>query len=118
MSRQLMIAEVLSQPQAVSWLPWAVQYFFFIGIAACAALIEATVLFPYMIFRLQQAMLKSDGYSWWQRRKLSVKGLWWLLKPVGGLMTPLLLACHARNGSGDAAPKPPPTTSTDHTRPY
>ena len=37
MSRQLMIAEVLSQPQAVSWLPWAVQYFFFIGIAACAA---------------------------------------------------------------------------------
>ena len=39
MSRQLMIAEVLSQPQAVSWLPWAVQYFFFIGIAACAALL-------------------------------------------------------------------------------
>lgn len=39
MSRQLMIAEVLGQPQAVSWLPWAVQYFFFIGIAACAALL-------------------------------------------------------------------------------
>ncbi len=39
MSRQLTIAEVLSQPQAVSWLPWAVQYFFFIGIAACAALL-------------------------------------------------------------------------------
>ena len=44
MSRQLMIAEVLSQPQAVSWLPWAVQYFFFIGIAACAALLACVAL--------------------------------------------------------------------------
>jgi predicted metal-dependent hydrolase len=57
----------------------------------CAALIEATVLFPIMIFKLQQAMLKSDGFSFWQRRKMSVKGLWWLLKPIGGLVTPLLL---------------------------
>ncbi|WP_336221965.1 tetrathionate reductase subunit TtrC [Citrobacter amalonaticus] len=34
----LIIEEVLTRPQAISWLPWAVQYFFFIGIAACAAL--------------------------------------------------------------------------------
>lgn len=38
MMQPLIIEEVLTRPQAVSWLPWAVQYFFFIGIAACAAL--------------------------------------------------------------------------------
>lgn len=32
------IQEVLTQPQHVSWLPWAVQYFFFVGIATCATL--------------------------------------------------------------------------------
>lgn len=37
MSR-LIIDELLAQPQTITWLPWAVQYFFFIGIAACAAL--------------------------------------------------------------------------------
>jgi tetrathionate reductase subunit C len=35
----LMINEVLAHPQDVTWLPWAVQYFFFIGIAACSALL-------------------------------------------------------------------------------
>lgn len=38
MTHTLIIEEVLARPQEVSWLPWAVQYFFFIGIAACAAL--------------------------------------------------------------------------------
>ena len=38
MSHSLIIDEVLAHPQDVSWLPWAVQYFFFIGMAACAAL--------------------------------------------------------------------------------
>lgn len=38
MTHTLMIEEVLARPQEVSWLPWAVQYFFFIGIAACAVL--------------------------------------------------------------------------------
>lgn len=32
------IQEVLAHPQHISWLPWAVQYFFFIGIATCATL--------------------------------------------------------------------------------
>jgi tetrathionate reductase subunit C len=36
-----LIAELIAQPQAVSWLPWAVQYFFFIGIAASGALLAA-----------------------------------------------------------------------------
>ncbi len=35
----MVIHEMLAQPQAITWLPWAVQYFFFIGIAACAALV-------------------------------------------------------------------------------
>lgn len=38
MSR-IIIEEVLAQPQTVTWLPWAVQYFFFIGLSACAALL-------------------------------------------------------------------------------
>lgn len=38
MTHSLIIEEVLAHPQDISWLPWAVQYFFFIGIAACAAL--------------------------------------------------------------------------------
>lgn len=38
MTHSLLIEEVLARPQDISWLPWAVQYFFFIGIAACAAL--------------------------------------------------------------------------------
>ncbi|HGY3717053.1 tetrathionate reductase subunit TtrC [Citrobacter sp. Res13-Sevr-PEB04-36] len=38
MTHSLIIEEVLAHPQEISWLPWAVQYFFFIGIAACAAL--------------------------------------------------------------------------------
>lgn len=32
------ISEIMAQPQEFFWLPWAVQYFFFIGIAACATL--------------------------------------------------------------------------------
>ncbi|NLD08653.1 MAG: polysulfide reductase NrfD [Xanthomonadaceae bacterium] len=34
-----MIRELLTHPQELAWLPWAVQYFFFIGIAATAAFV-------------------------------------------------------------------------------
>ncbi|XEH51309.1 hypothetical protein NMD75_09160 [Edwardsiella tarda] len=34
-----MISEILVTPQAVAWLPWAVQYFFYIGSAYGAALL-------------------------------------------------------------------------------
>ncbi|GAD79418.1 NrfD/PsrC family molybdoenzyme membrane anchor subunit [Vibrio ezurae] len=33
------ITEVLVQPQAITWLPWAVQYFFYIGSAYAAAIL-------------------------------------------------------------------------------
>lgn len=33
-----MIREVLVEPQAIAWLPWAVSYFFYIGIAIAATL--------------------------------------------------------------------------------
>lgn len=33
------ITEVLVQPQAMAWLPWAVQYFFYIGSAYAAAIL-------------------------------------------------------------------------------
>lgn len=38
MTQQIMIEELVTQSQSITWLPWAVQYFFFIGIAACGAL--------------------------------------------------------------------------------
>lgn len=33
------ITEILVQPQAIAWLPWAVQYFFYIGSAYAAAIL-------------------------------------------------------------------------------
>ncbi|CQJ44211.1 tetrathionate reductase subunit TtrC [Yersinia rohdei] len=33
-----MIREIIARPQALAWLPWAVQYFFFIGLACGAVL--------------------------------------------------------------------------------
>lgn len=39
------IIELLTPHYEVAWLPWAVQYFFLIGIAACAALIAAGTAF-------------------------------------------------------------------------
>lgn len=39
------IIELLTPHYEVAWLPWAVQYFFLIGIAACAALIGAGCAF-------------------------------------------------------------------------
>lgn len=47
-----MIREVLVEPQAIAWLPWAVSYFFFIGIALCAILVAFCIRFilkPYQI---------------------------------------------------------------------
>ncbi len=38
-----MIREILTAPQELAWLPWAVQYFFFIGIAATGALIAVAL---------------------------------------------------------------------------
>ena len=47
------------------------------------AMIHATFMFPYVIFRFLNAMLKADGFSRWERIKLNAKGLYWLLKPTG-----------------------------------
>ena len=38
------ITEVLVQPQTVAWLPWAVQYFFYIGSAYAAAILFVIAL--------------------------------------------------------------------------
>jgi uncharacterized protein len=48
-----------------------------------AAMLHATIIFPYVILKFQNAMLKADGFSLWQRAKLNVKGIYWLLKPSG-----------------------------------
>ncbi|RRD41157.1 NrfD/PsrC family molybdoenzyme membrane anchor subunit, partial [Tessaracoccus sp. OH4464_COT-324] len=35
----MIIREILVEPQAIAWLPWAVSYFFFIGLACSSVLI-------------------------------------------------------------------------------
>jgi predicted metal-dependent hydrolase len=51
-------------------------------------LVFATVIFPRTILRVQNALLKQDGFSAWQRLKMSAKGMWWLFKP-GGMLAPM-----------------------------
>ncbi|MFH4600185.1 NrfD/PsrC family molybdoenzyme membrane anchor subunit [Vibrio diabolicus] len=53
------ITEVLVQPQAMAWLPWAVQYFFYIGSAyAAAILFLITLLFEqHTSHRLRAALV-------------------------------------------------------------
>jgi uncharacterized protein len=48
-----------------------------------AALIHATFMFPFVIDKFQTAMLKADGFSFWERCKMKAKGYYWLLKPTG-----------------------------------
>ncbi|MBI3383857.1 metal-dependent hydrolase [Aquabacterium sp.] len=51
-------------------------------------LLHTTLIFPLVIFKFLNFMLKQDGFSWWQRVKLNAGGIWWLLKP-GGFVGPL-----------------------------
>ena len=39
-----------------------------------AALVHATVMFPRVIFKFANRMLKEDGFSFWERVKLNIKG--------------------------------------------
>ncbi|MCG9699274.1 polysulfide reductase NrfD [Vibrio natriegens] len=52
------ITEVLVQPQAMPWLPWAVQYFFYIGSAYAAAILFLIALLfeQYTSHRLRAAL--------------------------------------------------------------
>ncbi|OBT12060.1 tetrathionate reductase [Vibrio sp. UCD-FRSSP16_10] len=52
------ITEVLVQPQAITWLPWAVQYFFYIGSAYAAAILFllALVFQSHTSHRLRAAL--------------------------------------------------------------
>jgi predicted metal-dependent hydrolase len=54
-----------------------------------AAMLHTSVMFPVTIHCLCDQMLKMDGFSWLERRKMHLKGLWWVLKP-GGLIAPMV----------------------------
>jgi predicted metal-dependent hydrolase len=54
-------------------------------------LVHATWLFPATISHIQRQLMIHDGFTVWQRAKLTAKGLVWLLKP-GGLLQPMLKA--------------------------
>ncbi|WP_290867922.1 metal-dependent hydrolase [Aquabacterium sp.] len=56
-----------------------------------AAMLHTSVMFPLTIHYFCDEMLKMDGFSWWQRRKMHLKGLWWTLKPRGGLVAPMVM---------------------------
>ena len=58
------------------------------------ALIHSTFMFPYVILKFTNAMLKADGFGLLQRAKLFAKGIWWLLKP-GGFVAPAAQALRA-----------------------
>ncbi|WP_261836600.1 NrfD/PsrC family molybdoenzyme membrane anchor subunit [Vibrio ishigakensis] len=55
----MIITEVLVPPQAVAWLPWAVQYFFYIGSAYAAAILFliALVFSNHTSHRLRSALV-------------------------------------------------------------
>lgn len=36
-----MIREIMARPQEIAWLPWAVQYFFFIGLACGSVVVPS-----------------------------------------------------------------------------
>ncbi|MBP6115772.1 MAG: tetrathionate reductase subunit TtrC [Neisseriaceae bacterium] len=52
-----MIRELIAQPQEIAWLPWAVQYFFFIGVAACCALVAIACRWVYRGQRLKTELI-------------------------------------------------------------
>lgn len=53
------------------------------------ALIEQSIVFPLMIHHVMNKLLIADGFSWWQRRKLHARCIWWLVKP-GGVVAPMM----------------------------
>lgn len=57
-----MIRELLTLPQEIAWLPWAVQYFFFIGLAASASLI-AVILRWWKHGQLRELELLMMGFG-------------------------------------------------------
>lgn len=59
----------------------------------CVAMVRATRVTTEVMFRFTDQMLKADGFSWWQRKKLFLKNLNWMYGRKGVLssFTPKLL---------------------------
>ncbi len=52
-------------------------------------LVHSTYIFPMVVHRFMNQMLKHDGFSFAERLKIKAKGYWWLLKP-GGFIAPVI----------------------------
>jgi len=53
------------------------------------AMLETSIMFPMVIRRFTQQLLEADGFSRWERLKMTAKGTWWTIKP-GGLIAPMV----------------------------
>ncbi|HEX5374242.1 MAG TPA: metal-dependent hydrolase [Aquabacterium sp.] len=62
-----------------------VSYFKRIG-----AMLHMCYTFPATIHYFTDELLKMDGFNWWQRRKIMIKGIAWVLRPGKGLLAPLI----------------------------
>lgn len=56
----------------------------------CAAMLYVSLVFPLHVFLLMRHMFRRDGFSFGQRAKLWLPGLWWLYGPPRGLFVRML----------------------------
>jgi predicted metal-dependent hydrolase len=55
------------------------------------AMLQATMLFPIETFLIMRFMFRADGFSFWQKTGIWLKGLWWLYRPGGVYMNLTML---------------------------
>jgi hypothetical protein len=57
----------------------------------CLAMLQVTLIFPLHTFLIMRHMFRIDGFNFFQRTGLWLRGLWWLYRPGGVYMNLSLL---------------------------